>query len=407
MKAKQIDVYLNIDSNDLLVGHLFVDVIKGKEIYSFSYDNSYLNIKNNFVIDPELSLIEGRQYKKDSSSIYGFISDTIPDRWGRNLLIRNEKRKALLEKRNPEKFGDSDFLLGVNDFTRQGALRYKLHTSYKFLGEGGKQSVPKLVYINKLEQLCFDIDALSDDDLKDLFNPGSSLGGARPKATVFDNNGALYIAKFSHKQDDYDVPKFEYFANLLAIECGLKVPECKLIKGNKSIFLEKRFDRDGSKRIPYVSAMTLLGASDGDNELYSYLDLIDLINAYSVNPNSDLIEMFRRLVFNCIIHNGDDHLRNHGFLFNGKGYELSPVFDINPDPNAIGLSLSFDGFEHMFSFANCLEISKFFGLNKEQAIIIIKKMVTTVSSKFDVIAKKAKISEAELKKFIYIKENNF
>ena len=244
------------------------------------------------MIDPELPLIKGRQYKVDSSTMFGFVCDAIPDRWGKNLLNRNEKFKAKAENRNPEKLGESDYLLGVNDYTRQGALRFKIHGSDEFLAIGDENSVPKLLYINKLEQLAFDIDLSKDEEIVDLFSPGSSLGGSRPKATLFDNDRNLYIAKFSHKQDDYDVPKMELLANKLAAKCGLNVAESRLITGKRSIFLSKRFDREKERRIPYLSAMTLLGAKEGDSESYSYLDFVDLIHKYSFNQKEAFFASF-------------------------------------------------------------------------------------------------------------------
>lgn len=410
MNSKQLDIYITIADDNVLLGTLFVDILRGKEVYSFEYSDIYLKTKKNLIFDKELQLTKGRQYKSDSTTLYGFLQDVIPDRWGRNLLKRKEKLLSEIEKRPRVTLGESDFLIGISDESRVGAIRIANHGENDFLNNDENDKIPSVEFIGKLEHLAYNLSSLEDKDLKDLFAPGSSLGGARPKATIYDANGDMYLAKFSNKFDDYNVPGFEMLSNELAKLVGLNVPEHKLISSKiddyKSIFLSKRFDRNKDKRYMYVSAMTLLGAKDGQNNDYSYLDLLDLIEKYSIEPKTDTLELFKRLMFNYLIHNGDDHLRNHGFINEGKGYKLSPVFDINTIFDSDSFSLTIDGNERRYNLETILEISKYFSLVREEAVNIYKEMKDIILKNITPLANKYSLTGKYLNDLINLVKNN-
>lgn len=402
MKNKKIKIYFSDHCNDTLIGNLYVDIIKGKEIYSLELEEEYLSSGKQYVLDPEVNNVSGRQYKEKADELYGFIQDCMPDRWGKNLIKRAEKRLANLEGREPETLGESDFLLRVDDISREGALRFKIGNG-PFLSSL-KEHIPTLVFINKLERLAYDISSLEDEDIKDLFLPGSSLGGSRPKACVYDNDGNLLLAKFAHKNDDYDVAALEGICNDLARSVGINVPEFYVLKSeylkNKSIFIAKRFDRNKKIRIGYVSAMTLLNANDGESDSYSYLDLVELINTYSTRPEEDRQELFKRMVFNVIIHNGDDHLRNHGFIMKDRGYVLSPAFDLVGSDSAQSLTLSINEYDKSFSLDNCIKVSKYFGLTIEKAVEIISFIKDIISKNIPIVSNKYNFPLNLLKKII-------
>lgn len=410
MNSKQLDIYITVSDENIFLGTLFVNVLRGKEIYSFEYSDIYLKSTKNLIFDKELQLTEGRQYKSDSSTLYGFLQDVIPDRWGRNLLKRKEKLLSEKENRPQITLGESDYLVGISDESRMGAIRITHHGKTDFLNNDVNDKIPSVEFIGKLEYLAYNLSSLEDKELRDLFAPGSSLGGARPKATVYDASGEMYLAKFSNKFDDYNVPGFEMLNNELAKLVGLNVPEHKLISSKiddfKSIFLAKRFDRDKDKRLLYVSAMTLLGAKDGENDEYSYLDLLDLIEKYSIQPKIDTLELYKRLMFNYLIHNGDDHLRNHGFINEGKGYKLSPVFDINTVFDSDSFSLTIDGNERRYSLEAILDISKYFSLSKEEAVDIYKEMKDIILKNVTHLASKYSLNGKYLNDFINIVKNS-
>ena len=268
---KVIYVCFNKDSNDILMGKLYIENLRGKEIYSFEYDEKYLSDKkNNIYIDPEIKFYSGRQWKTNNfvNSSFGIFLDSAPDRWGRVLLKRKENENAKLENRNPKILYDSDYLLGVSDFTRMGAIRFKTEIDGDFVDNSDK-AIPPIARLRELESAAF---AFENEELKEkyeiLLSPGSSLGGARPKANVVDENGNIYIAKFPSKNDEYDVGKLEKKVYDLAKLCGLNVVDSKIYSFSKfgSTFLVKRFDREKNRRIHFESAMTLLGKNDGDDD---------------------------------------------------------------------------------------------------------------------------------------------
>ena len=378
-----------------LIGKIYQDNNNAQEVYSFEYDQAWL--KNcNFYIDPNVYSYEGRQYSNEKT--FGFISDCLPDRWGRTLLDRNESIVSKLENRRAKKLNDIDYLLRTNDYLRTGGLRFKLEKDGEFVANSNSYSIPVFTNLKQLEQtsICLEKTSNYDKYLKDLLSPGSSLGGARPKASVMDDNGELWIAKFPSKNDDYDVGAFEKLSYDLAKMCGIKVSESKIIKFSEygSTFLTKRFDRIKTKRIHFSSAMNLLNKKDG--EVASYIEIASFIRENGGNPKDDLKELFKRLVFNMVISNTDDHLRNHGFLLIKNKWELSPAYDLNPVIDKDYLSLNISDNDSYISFDILSDVNKYFSISKIEAETIVENIKRTVKNNWVNIAKKHKIKKEEI-----------
>lgn len=336
INQKTIFVYDDFSTDQpVLMGSLYVNVIKGGESYSFEYDKGWLKKTGlTLTLDPELMPYSGRQYP-NGKNIFGLFADASPDRWGRMLMNKRERILAEKEGRKPSKLYDSDYLLGVYDETRMGGIRFKVNPEGPFLSDDKETAAPPWATLRTLEEASrnFENDetGLTEKWLNQLIKPGSSLGGARPKATVVDTKDQLWIAKFPSKNDENDTGAWEIVAHDLAALCGLNVPEAKLEKFSplRSTFLIKRFDRLGSKRVHFASAMTLLGKKDGASAAdgSSYLDIAAFIKSYGAQPKKDLIELWKRIVFNMAVTNTDDHLRNHAFILTDKGWILSPLYD--------------------------------------------------------------------------------
>ena len=409
--SKTIYVYENFTENEpIFMGTLYVDVFKNKEHYSFEYDMDWLAI-NRFRIDPNLQLYTGRQFESKEKK-FGIFYDSAPDRWGRTLLKRKEARQAEKEDRMPRGLYESDFLLGIYDETRMGALRFKLDKDGDFLSSDKEYATPPWASLRELEHISYSIsndEDVSDEWLDMLFKPGSSLGGARPKANVIDPEGNLWIAKFPAKNDDVDVGAWEKVASDLARLCGLNVPETKLEQFSKNghTFLTKRFDRDQSRRIHFASAMTLLGKTDGEDA--SYLNIANFIKSYGANTKEDLIELWKRIVFNMAIRNTDDHLRNHGFILAKTGWVLSPLYDVNPIPRGDQLDLYVDFNNPNISKELALSVSKHFGINRDDAEIILKNICKVIQDNWERLASKYGIGREKIIKmqsaFSFAKDN--
>lgn len=375
------------EQQDLLLGTLFESPLGAVEVYSFAFDESYLKLPlaRSFFLDPDLAFFPGRQFFSSNKAIFGFLSDSAPDRWGRQLLRKQEEVLARKENRKPNALSEFDYLLGVNDFSRMGALRFKKEEAGPYLSTETLSEIPPMTSLRELEDVARILEEnkpLTDDRLRQLMAPGSSLGGARPKASVKAPDGSLWIAKFPSKNDAYDVAAFEMVAHDLASRCGIRVSPARLDHFSRygNTFLTKRFDRQGQKRIPFSSALSLLGKKDGEEA--SYLDLVSFIESKGANPKTDLQELFRRLAFNIAIANTDDHLRNHGFLFQKPGWELSPAYDLNPNPQKSGLTLNIDGIHHDLDFEFAIEVSANFGLEKEEARQIILSIQKTIQQAY-------------------------
>lgn len=384
--SKKIFVYYK----DFWLGTIYVVFSHQKEIYSFEYsDEAFLNRLSDILPEEEILFVRGRQYKDDSSLPYHFLKDSSPDRWGMNLIKRGSKGKTL---------NFSDYLLLVSDKSRMGALRYKLDNNGEF--ESKSEDIPPLKYINEIEQIAYNYDDFSEDDKwRILLSPGSSLGGARPKANFYDNEGNLYLAKFNHKNDFIDVSKLEYLIYKLAISVGINMSDSKLIQNinGRSVFLTKRFDRNKEERIHYVSFMSLLSAMDGESYKYTYIDMAETIKRYSFKPINDLKELFKRIAFSIIVNNTDNHLRNHGMLFANEKWTLSPAFDINMNFDKKNFELSIDGSNS--SLKSLIDNSLLFGTSAKDAIKIIEEMKTTIFNVIEPLCKQLNI-EGNLKKAI-------
>ena len=372
---KTIFVFESRAQEPQMVGILYADCNRGKEYYSFEYNETYLRGRKTAIrIDPELVLLPGRQYNQGKQN-FGAFSDASPDRWGRTLLDRKERIRARSMSEKPRKLTESDYLLGVSDKTRMGALRFSLSENGPFLAEDEGDPVPPWTTLRSLEeasrQFEKDENIFEDKWLNLLLKPGSSLGGARPKATVQDVNGDLWIAKFPSKHDSINSGAWEKIVHDLALRCGLHVPPSALETFTKagSTFLVKRFDRTGILRNHFASAMTMLGKTDGASasDGTSYLEIAEFIRAEGTRPQEDLAELWKRIVFNMAVSNTDDHLRNHGFLWSGGGWRLSPAFDMNPEPAGDTLSLNISAEDNTIDIELAVETCSYYGIEKAKA----------------------------------------
>jgi serine/threonine-protein kinase HipA len=374
-----------------LMGMLYSEVIRGKEVFSFEYANDWLKSGKAQLLDPDLQLFSGTQYLADEKPNFGLFLDSSPDRWGRLLMKRREAAYARSEQRPEKHLSETDYLLGVFDDYRMGALRFKEDAKGNFLNDDNDLAAPPRTSLRTIEEISLkleDDNAIDDPDyikwLNMLLHPGSSLGGARPKASIVDNNEHLWIAKFPSIMDAYNIGGWEMLANKLAVMAGLNVATCDIqqFSGKHYTFMTKRFDRmPNGERIHFASAMTLLAYNDGDNfqDGASYLELADFIIKYGADVSSDLEELWRRIVFSIAISNTDDHLRNHGFLLTPNGWRLSPAYDINPVANSTGLKLNISESDNALYIGLALEVKDFFRLSDERADAIIIQVKNAVN----------------------------
>lgn len=339
MREMEIGVYTELpDAKGCVrVGTLWSGGCRASQTVNFEYTPAWISHPQGYALEPALPLVRGVQYTP--KKLFGSMADSCPDRWGRTLIKRAEAARARAEGEAPRRLLETDYLLRVNDETRQGALRYSVNSGATFLDNEAACAVPPLLDLRKLQYAVDNVveDKAGNTDLKLLLVPGSSLGGAWPKACVRDEQRRLCIAKFSRADQDYDVVAWEAVALRLAGAAGLNVPsirlETLLVGGNRRhVLLVEKFDRsEGNRRIPYISAMTMLDAEDGERR--SYLELAEAMLQHGANPQRDLPELWRRAAFSLMVSNTDDHLRNHGFLrSHSEGWNLSPLFDVNPTP---------------------------------------------------------------------------
>ena len=404
---KNIFVYDDFsDERPLLMGTLFVNVIKGYESYSFEYDKEWLKkTELALILDPELRPYSGRQYPI-GKNIFGLFADASPDRWGRVLMNKRERILAEKEGRKPSKLHDSDYLMGVYDETRMGGIRFKLDTAGSFLSDDKDAAAPPWTTLRTLEEASRNYEndetGLSEKWLNQLIKPGSSLGGARPKATVLDTQKELWIAKFPSKNDENDTGAWEMVAHDLALQCGLNVPNAKLEKFSSlgSTFLIKRFDRQGDKRIHFASAMTLLGKTDGASAAdgSSYLDIASFIKSCGAQPKKDLVELWKRIVFNMAISNTDDHLRNHAFIFTKKGWILSPLYDVNPVPYGDELSLNINEYDNRINIDLAIQSAIKFGISKSDAKVYADDILKIVRENWGKKAIEYRLTRGQIEK---------
>jgi serine/threonine-protein kinase HipA len=334
---REILVYVDLRGTPCLVGRLWVRIRKEREGATFEYDKSWLAHPERFSLEPALKLGPGPFHTASDQPLFGAIGDSAPDRWGRVLMRRAERRRAERERQAPRTVKEIDYLLMVDDEARLGAIRFAEREGGPFLADRAPTRIPPLIELPRLlsaaEHVLDDRD--SDEDLRLLLAPGSSLGGARPKASVRDRDGHLAIAKFPSKGDEVNTVLWEALALTLAEKAGIPVPLWRLESvAGRPVLLLRRFDREHAMRVPFVSAMSMLDAKD--NEARSYLEFVDILRQHGAAPKEDMHALWRRIVFSILISNTDDHLRNHGFLWAGPaGWRLSPAYDLNPVPTDV------------------------------------------------------------------------
>ncbi|NOU17022.1 MAG: HipA domain-containing protein [Bacteroidales bacterium] len=388
------------------MGLLTAEYVRGKEIFSFNYSKEWLQSGYSQLLDPDLQFYSGTQYANDEKQNFGVFLDSSPDRWGRLLMRRRESASARRENRSERTLRETDYLLGVFDGHRMGAIRFKETLEGSFLNDNKEFASPPWTSLRELEEISL---KLEDDNANEnpdywkwltmLVNPGSSIGGARPKASVLDTEKNLWIAKFPSKNDSKDIGGWEMVANELATGAGINVAKAKIQKlsNRHHTFLTQRFDRTSKgERIHYASAMTLLGYTDGTSfhDGVSYIELAEFIARHGAYVERDLEELWRRIVFNVIISNTDDHLRNHGFISTDKGWILSPAFDLNPNETGTGLSLNISLEDNSLDLNVALGVIDYFRLDKEKALSIIEQVKKSVSN-WRSVANKYKLSRSE------------
>ncbi len=381
----EVYVYVDIAGTPHLAGRLWARVRKIRESATFEYDPGWLENVDRFSLEPALTLGPGPFHTSSDKPLFGTIGDSAPDRWGRVLMRRAERRRAERAGETPRTLMEIDYLLMVDDEARQGALRFARVEGGPILAEHETARIPPLIDLPQLlsaaEHVVGDTD--SDEDLHLLLAPGSSLGGARPKASVRDRDRHLAIAKFPHKDDEINTVLWEAIALRLAAKAGIPVPDWRIEHVlNKPVLLLRRFDREQGQRIPFLSAMSMLGASD--NESRSYLEFVDALRRYGASPKQDMHKLWRRIVFNILISNTDDHLRNHAFLYTGPdGWRLAPAYDLNPVPTDIKprvLTTAIDLDDGSASLDLAMSVVGYFELDEGKARVIaaeVGKAVTT------------------------------
>ncbi|MEQ8627363.1 HipA domain-containing protein [Ekhidna sp.] len=409
MAKRAIYVYADWEdiNGPLLMGILSSEFHRGKEIFSFEYDDTWLRSKHAQILDPDLQLYTGPQYLNEENKYnFGLFLDSSPDRWGRVLMQRREAANARLNERDRHKLFETDYLLGVYDGHRMGGLRFKLDPDGPFLNDDDQQASPPWTSIRELEQISLRLeeeDAIDNPEylqwLNMLVNPGSSLGGARPKASVLDPDNHLWIAKFPSRNDKGNIGAWEMATYEMAKAAGINMAECQAQKfsSNYHTFLTKRFDRTAAgNRLHFTSAMTQLGYSDGADATagVSYLELVDFITSNGANVAADLEELWRRIVFSVCVSNTDDHLRNHGFILTNEGWSLSPAFDINPVETGTGLKLNISEDDNALDLDLVMEVHEYFRLDATRARTIIEEVTKAVSQWADVVNKYG-VSRAE------------
>lgn len=382
---------LDLFDEPATMGSLRRQASRTGDIFSFEYDDTWLRRPTAFTFDPDLALVIGPQYPGPDRANFGIFLDSSPDRWGRVLMQRRENLRARHEGRRARSLTEWDFLLGVHDETRLGALRFRDPNSGRFIDSDDQFAAPPITSLRELQAASLEFESHADEEehpdyerwLTQLFAPGTSLGGARPKASVRDEDGVLCLAKFPSRQDRLDVGAWELVAHRLAANAGINVPNTRALRvpdSGYTTFLAKRFDRTpAGRRLAFVSAMTLTQRKDGEAGA-SYLELVDLLQSQGSNTREDCRELFRRVVFSILIHNTDDHLRNHGFFIGERGITLSPAYDINPSNDRNELSLAINEVDTTCDVSIALEAYRDYGLSKPEADEIVARARIAVAA---------------------------
>src|SRR5690606_25452866 len=370
-----------------LIGILSAHQGKGRKAFSFEYDKEWLESYDFLLLDPDIQYFSGPQYPSDKLN-FGVFMDSMPDTWGRTLMKRKAAQEANMRNEPSPKLYDIDFLLGVHDETRMGALRFKLDPKGPFLDYSENYTVPPIASVRELQEASRNVELGEANNMREWLNilvtPGSSLGGARPKANVKDDNGNLWIAKFPSKNDITDQASWEYLVYLLAAQSGIEMAESKLMKvaGSFHTFFTKRFDRIREQRIHFSSAMTMTGNTETGlrDHQASYLEIAEFLQTYGVNIKNNLEQLWRRIVFNIAVSNTDDHLRNHGFILTEEGWTISPAFDINASIDTNILALNIDMNDNSLDFELARSVGEYFQLD-------VKAMDTIINQSKEIVRK--------------------
>jgi len=373
-----------------LVGELCYEKLRGSESYAFRFDDNWLKFHAGIKLSEDINNYPGLQYTQPRNDIFGCFSDALPDRWGRTLLKRREQIQASEEKRAVRNLSSFDYLMGIDDFSRMGGFRLKRELDGDFINVSPSLKIPPLTELRQLVLASQEVEKSEENDvlpekkwIAQLIQPGTSLGGARPKAGVLDDSGNLCIAKFPSRKDDYDTGLWEHFSHLLARKAGIYAAQTKVLGGlgKYHTLLSKRFDRtDEGKRIHFASSMSLIGLRDGDNAQggYGYLNIVDFILQSCCDVEKNLQELYRRVAFNICIGNSDDHFRNHGFLLTPRGWTLSPAYDMNPTLNEYQ-SLLINESSNKADIRTLLESCESYMIKKEVAENIIRQVQAAVA----------------------------
>lgn len=409
---KKLYVFADFDwqKEPRLIGELNYESLRGSDSYGFCYNDEWLKDYGGLFLSDDLNNYPGQQYTAPGKDIFGCFSDALPDRWGRTLINRREQILAKEENRPMRRLSSFDYLIGIEDFSRMGAFRFKESINGDYINASEILRIPPLTDIRELIAASSEIEKSEDENrlpemrwIVQLVQPGSSLGGARPKASVIDENKILHIAKFPSRKDDYDVGLWEHFSHLLAKKAGVNAAETKVISTSDKYhtLLSRRFDRrEDGKRIHFASAMTLLGLNDGDNANtgHGYLDIVDFILQNCTNVEDNLQELYRRVAFNICIGNSDDHFRNHGFLLTAKGWTLSPAYDMNPTLNEFQ-SLLVSSTSNKAELGILLDTCEDYMLNRKIAEKIISEVIEVVKG-WREMATRLGISKREMELFV-------
>lgn len=392
MKPDRRDIFVVADWQGLdgpvPVGVVTATPSRGREVFSFAYDDHWLKARAWPTLDPALTLHRGAQFVVGDRANFGVFQDSSPDRWGRVLLRRREAWRARREGRRPRALVESDFLLGVFDGHRMGGLRYRLSPEGPFLDDDAALASPPWTSLAELAHASRELerDDVEDDPrfanwLQMVLAPGRSLGGARPKASVVDSDGALWMAKFPSRDDPHDVGAWEYVVHTLAARAGIDCAEarCQRLGSRHHTFLTRRFDRVGGRRRHFISAMTLLEREDGASDA-SYLEIVEAIAQHAANAPRDLEQLWRRIAFSMCVSNIDDHLRNHGFLLDATGWTLAPAYDLNPVPTGDGLSLNVSEDDNAQELDLLREVAPWFRLTPSRGEVVLEQVLAAVRS---------------------------
>lgn len=392
MAGGKFDIYVFADwygmESPTLIGVLSGLFAKGKKAFSFAYDKNWLKTNVQRLLDPDIAFYSGPQYPTSKEN-FGIFLDSMPDTWGKTLMKRKAIQDAREKDERPRALYEIDYLLGVFDESRMGALRFKTELDGAFLDNDIQNPTPPWSSLGNLQEAARQLESDDPNEVMKkwiavLVAPGSSLGGARPKANIFDLKKNLWIAKFPSKTDMVDKAAWEFLAYKLATAAKIDMAESKIekISGQYHTFLTRRFDRYNGKRIHFASAMTMTGNTENSikESAPSYLEIVEFIENYGANVKTNLHQLWRRIVFNIAISNTDDHLRNHGFVLTDKGWILSPAYDLNPSTEKDGLSLNIDMDNNALDFDLAKSVGEYFRLNGVEMESILNEVQSAVKN---------------------------